>query len=126
MKTVRRWMSLIAALAIAPVAVAGMEIPEPTRGLMPSPAKGKTLFEKNCASCHGTTLAGTDKGPPLVHRIYEPSHHADVSFQIAARYGTRAHHWGFGDMPPVEAVDANDVAHIIAYVRAQQRQAGIH
>lgn len=125
MKRVLTLAGLIAALCSTAYA-AGMEIPEPDRGLMASPAKGKRLFEGNCASCHGQDLAGTKQGPPLVHKIYEPSHHSDASFQVAARYGTRAHHWGFGDMPPVEGVSANEVAHIIAYVRAQQRRAGIH
>ncbi|WP_230969226.1 c-type cytochrome [Nitrogeniibacter aestuarii] len=125
MKRVLTLAGLLAALCGGTVFAAGMEIPEPDRGLMASPAKGRPLFERTCASCHGQDLAGTKKGPPLVHKIYEPSHHSDASFQLAARYGTRAHHWGFGDMPPVEGVDANDVAHIIAYVRAQQRRAGI-
>jgi len=126
MKYVLALVSLMTVVCSGTVLAAGMEIPEPDRSLMASPAKGKQLFEKNCASCHGQDLAGTRKGPPLVHKIYEPSHHSDASFQMAARYGTRAHHWGFGDMSPVEGVTANDVAHIIAHVRAQQRRAGIH
>lgn len=101
------------------------QVPQPSRGLMPNPNLGKPLFENNCASCHGADLNGTDKGPPLVHRIYEPSHHGDAAFQIAAKNGTRAHHWNFGDMLPVPGVTPDDVAHITAYVRMQQRKAGI-
>jgi len=59
-----------------------------------SPAKppnnaqdGATLFAKNCAGCHGQGAAGSDKGPPLVHKIYEPSHHGDGSFYRAVRQG---------------------------------------
>lgn len=37
----------------------------------------------------------------------------------------RAHHWRFGDMPPVPGVTPDDVAHITAYVRMHQRRAGI-
>ncbi len=81
----------------------GWQVPQPSPGLMSNPAMGKRLFEKFCAVCHGD-LKGSDKGPPLLHRIYEPSHHADASFQLAAKNGVRAHHWQFGDMAPVPQV----------------------
>ena len=100
--------------------------PQPSRGLMPVPAQGKPLFEKHCASCHGTNLKGSGQGPPLLHPVYEPAHHGDAAFQMAVRYGSRAHHWRFGDMPPVAGVSADDVAHITAYVRQKQRAVGIH
>jgi mono/diheme cytochrome c family protein len=92
---------------------------------MPNPAVGKALFAKHCAACHGGDLKGSDKGPPMLHPIYEPSHHGDASFQAAVRYGVRAHHWKFGDMPPVQGVSPDEVAHITAYVRQQQRRVGI-
>jgi mono/diheme cytochrome c family protein len=47
-------------------------------------AKGQMLFEKNCSSCHGVDLNGSDKGPPLLHPYYIPSHHGDASFYNAA------------------------------------------
>jgi mono/diheme cytochrome c family protein len=103
-----------------------MQVPQPSKGLMPNPAQGQSLFGKYCASCHGQDIKGSDKGPPLLHRVYEPSHHGDAAFQAAVRYGSRAHHWKFGDMPPVAGVSADDVAHITAYVRQQQRLVGIH
>lgn len=103
----------------------GWQIPKPSPGLMPSPTAGKTMYEKNCASCHGIALNGSEKGPPLLHRIYEPSHHADIAFQLAVKNGVRAHHWQFGDMAPVPQVTPDDVAHITAYVRAEQRKIGI-
>ncbi|MDX1375910.1 MAG: cytochrome c [Burkholderiales bacterium] len=103
----------------------GTPIPRPTPGLMPNPGLGKALYEKSCAQCHGSDLRGSTQGPPLVHRIYEPSHHADIAFQLAVKYGTRQHHWSFGDMKPVEGVSPDDVAHITAYVRFKQREAGI-
>jgi mono/diheme cytochrome c family protein len=99
--------------------------PLPSAGLMPNPAQGKRLFEQHCASCHGSDLKGTHQGPPFLHPVYEPSHHGDASFQAAARYGVRAHHWKWGDMPPVGGISADDVAHITAYVRQQQRSVGI-
>jgi mono/diheme cytochrome c family protein len=94
----------------------------------PVPAElvaGERLFDDNCARCHGTRASGTDVGPPLVHTVYEPNHHADIAFQRAAAFGVAAHHWGFGDMPPVPGVDEAAVAKITAYVRWLQRRAGI-
>ena len=44
---------------------------------------------------------------------------------LAARRGVRAHHWGFGDMPPVEGVTDADIAAIIAYVRTLQKANGV-
>lgn len=90
-------------------------------------ALGKTLFDASCADCHGANAAGQDGvAPPLVHIIYEPSHHSDASFHLAVQNGVRAHHWSFGDMPPVEGVGEADVTAIIAYIRELQRANGIN
>ncbi len=91
----------------------------------PDPIKGAALFAANCAACHGSNATGTDQGPPLIHRIYEPSHHDNFSFYRAVSSGSRQHHWRFGDMPPVPGVSFEDTGHIIAWVRQQQRRAGI-
>lgn len=91
----------------------------------PDPTKGARLFATNCAACHGTAAMGTDQGPPLIHPIYKPSHHDDLAFFRAARNGSPQHHWQFGDMPPVPSVTMEDVASIIAWVRQEQRKAGI-
>ena len=82
---------------------------------------GAALFERNCARCHGRSAAGGPGGPPLVHRIYEPGHHADAAFHLAVRQGVRAHHWRFGNMPPIPGVTEAEVNQIIAYVRALQK-----
>ena len=88
-------------------------------------AEGKQAFESICATCHGPVANGTEQGPPLVNRIYEPSHHADIAFQLAVRNGVRAHHWRFGDMEPVPGVSDQQIAAITAYVRWLQRHVGI-
>jgi len=88
---------------------------------------GQRVFESTCASCHGTNAAGTEGvAPPLIHKIYEPSHHADEAFQRAAANGVKSHHWRFGDMPPVEGLTRGDVTMIIAYIRELQRANDIH
>ena len=88
--------------------------------------EGNKLFEENCIACHGRHATGSDQGPPLVHRIYEPNHHGDIAFQLAVKRGVRSHHWQFGDMAPVEGVSDNDVRRITLYVRALQRANGIY
>jgi cytochrome c len=96
--------------------------------LPPTPAEhreGDSLFAANCASCHGESAKGSDQGPPLLHVIYEPSHHSDASFVLAARQGVAAHHWRFGNMPPQPQVDSASLQKIIAYVRWAQREVGI-
>jgi mono/diheme cytochrome c family protein len=86
---------------------------------------GKTVFDDNCAACHGAKAAGSENGPPLVHKIYEPSHHADFSFVRATKGGVRAHHWRFGDMAPVPGVTDKQIEWITKYVREMQRANGI-
>ena len=86
---------------------------------------GAALFATNCAACHGLGAAGSDKGPPLVHKIYGPSRYSDGTFDFAVHHGARSYHWSFGDMPPIRGVSDGEVAEIIAYVRQLQRAAGI-
>lgn len=88
-------------------------------------ASGEALFHQKCAVCHGQRAAGSLQGPPLVHRYYEPGHHSDASFLLAVRRGVRAHHWRFGNMPPVPGLSDTDIKAITAYVRALQRANGI-
>ncbi len=87
---------------------------------------GQIAFDENWAACHGAKAAGSDKGPPLMHKIYEPSHHADFAFQLAVKNGVRAHHWRFGDMKPVPGVTEKQVEWIAKYVREIQRANGIN
>lgn len=130
----RRWLTGLAIAAVVilvawlvvealrpPPQIVSVTVPE----LSAEAKAGEALFNLHCASCHGDNGGGSQKGPPLVHVVYEPSHHADGAFQFAARHGVRAHHWGYGDMPPVEGISEPDIASIIAYVRQLQRANGI-
>jgi mono/diheme cytochrome c family protein len=101
---------------------AGITIPD----LTGDAAKGLDVFAANCVSCHGPHATGTDSGPPLVHIIYEPSHHGDGAFYAAVRNGVRQHHWPYGNMPAVPGVSDAKTGLIIAYIRTLQRANGIN
>ena len=85
---------------------------------------GAKVYAAKCAECHGANLEGTSKGPSHLSRVYEPSHHSDASFRRAIVQGAPAHHWNFGDMPPVQGMSDADVTAVIAFVRAQQQARG--
>ncbi len=97
----------------------------PPEGFVGDSAKGAELYRQNCQSCHGVGGKGSNQGPPFLHKTYNPNHHADLAFHLAAKNGVRAHHWSFGDMKPLPNVSPETVGHIIAYVRDIQRAAGI-
>ena len=87
--------------------------------------EGQALYEGTCAACHGADLKGTDNGPPFLDAIYEPGHHPDEAFYAAVRSGVQPHHWNFGPMPPQPDVSPDDVEAIVAYIRAEQKEAEI-
>lgn len=102
--------------------------PTPPGGVMEERAAlptGQAAFETHCAICHGLNGNGSNTGPPLVHKIYEPNHHPDDAFRNAPRNGVRAHHWPFGNMAPVPGVTATEIEEIICYIRNRQADEGI-
>lgn len=87
---------------------------------------GEQFFNVKCAACHGINAAGKNGvAPPLIHKTYEPNHHGDEAFYRAALIGVQAHHWRFGNMPPVQGVTRADIKPIITYIREVQRVNGI-
>ncbi|MDP6591423.1 MAG: cytochrome c [Alphaproteobacteria bacterium] len=116
----------LVAMALLPAAPAAAEtiavkLPE----LTPEAQAGAQTFIKNCSQCHGMIGGGTDKGPPLIHRIYEPNHHGDFAFFRAVQQGTPAHHWPYGDMAPLPNVSEAEVTAIVKFIREVQRANGI-
>ena len=98
----------------APQAIAGpVDLSETAR-------QGETIFNANCAQCHGAAAVGTDQGPTLIDRVYHPGHHADAAFRLAVLRGVRQHHWQFGNMLPVPGLAPAEVDKIICYVRELQ------
>jgi len=122
-------------LAAGSLILSGCDVPDreevrkrqhlPAADFVANPENGKTLFQQHCASCHGVTIRGTDQGPPLIHHTYRPQHHADQTFHWAVKGGVKQHHWHFGNMPAQRHVSPEMAGDIIAYVRREQRKAGI-
>jgi mono/diheme cytochrome c family protein len=121
-------LALAALLLLGPWACSKADSPPGAEGAgaVPAALDGAGLYDRHCARCHGPQGTGSDQGPPLVNRIYEPSHHPDAAFYRAVSHGVRAHHWHFGDMPALGGLSNADVTAIIAYVRGLQRKAGIN
>lgn len=88
-------------------------------------ALGMSQYVELCSSCHGEWGDGTDQGPPLLHVFYKRSHHSNASFHRAIMNGVKAHHWNFGDMPPVAGATEGDVKSIVRFVRWLQNEKGI-
>ena len=89
-----------------------------------APADGAAVYAANCSACHGADLRGTERGPSLLSIVYEPNHHPDDSFRSAIQNGVDAHHWDFGPMPMINAVDDAEIDAVIAFIRSTQEAEG--
>jgi mono/diheme cytochrome c family protein len=87
-------------------------------------SSGADIYQASCASCHGTDLRGTEKGPSHLSAVYVPNHHSDAAFLLAVRNGSPQHHWRFGDMEPIDGLSDEDIVAITAFVRETQRVEG--
>jgi mono/diheme cytochrome c family protein len=123
------WIGIAALVVILVIAVvgfggnssdtdAGTGIPAQDPDLV---AAGDIAYQASCAECHGTDLRGTTAGPSHLSVVYEPNHHGDAAFVLAARNGVTAHHWPFSDMAPVPGLSDEELEAVVAYVRENQR-----
>lgn len=123
---VRRRLAVVAAVAVASLLLAacggGGATIDASQGDV---AAGRAAFDTYCAACHGEELRGTSSGPPLLSDIYVPSHHADAAFVLAIKRGVQPHHFDFGPMAAIPGLSDQQIADIIAYVRDEQRAAGL-
>lgn len=86
---------------------------------------GQIAFETHCVPCHGINASGTDRGPSLIDRIYQPAHHGDFSFVRAVTLGVPQHHWLFGSMPAQPQVPRQEIDRTVVYIRELQKANGI-
>lgn len=87
--------------------------------------KGQRAFNATCAECHGVNgQGGTQKGPPLIHPIYNPGHHSNQAIYNAVLNGVRQHHWPYGNMPP-QKVSFSELVNIVNFLRETQQHNGI-
>ncbi|MFV2035827.1 MAG: cytochrome c [Halocynthiibacter sp.] len=92
----------------------------------PVAKSGQKVYEATCSVCHGINAAGTERGPPLIHNLYRPGHHSDAAFAQAAASGVVAHHWRYGNMPPIKGgVPETEMRWIVKYLRELQRANGV-
>jgi mono/diheme cytochrome c family protein len=77
-------------------------------------AAGEYSFYEHCGDCHGSYGGGADVGPGLIG--------AAASFDAGAT--ERSIRNGGETMPPVEGLDDQEVADIIAFVRDLQAEPG--
>ncbi len=114
---------VLAAVIVVACADNTAEQAEPA-GATPGGDLGAEVYANSCASCHGADLRGTDKGPSQLSIVYEPNHHPDDSYRSAIANGARQHHWSFGDMPPVEGLNDEEVEAVIGFIRSEQQRQG--
>ncbi len=121
------WVVVAVTVVIGTLVGLGLaeEGPAPTERDPAAVVAGEELFGTTCAVCHGPDLRGSQTGPPLLVPTYAPNHHGDEAFQRAVAFGVPSHHWGFGDMAPIEGLSRDDVSQIVAYVRTMQEAEGI-
>lgn len=86
-------------------------------------ARGAEVHANACASCHGEDLGGTEAGPSMLSPLYAPSQTSDEAMAEAITDGVAQKYWTFGPMPGV-ALPPGDVEAVIAFIRAEQEQAG--
>ncbi len=118
-------LALTAIVGLAPVASSAGQVSQKPPAVPFQYGLGMQNYRSMCSSCHGEWGGGSETGPPLVHVFYKPGHHSDESFYRAALEGVRAHHWNYGDMPPVENIREEDVGPIVAFIRWLQVEYGI-
>ena len=107
--------SLVSALLIACVSPSSAHAANPAPRL--APARGKLLFARDCAFCHGRDAAGGESGPDLTHsRLVARDVRGDKIRAVV--------HEGRVEkgMPPFPGLTIPQVNDLIAFIRYQTKQ----
>lgn len=89
--------------------------------------RGRDVFAKACAECHGADGAGGSRtGPPLIHPMYRDTLYPDFVFKQVIRNGKREKNWRFGPMRAIENLSAQQIDDVTAFIRAAQLASGIN
>lgn len=129
MRRPTRFATLVVAPVIAMGAVACSSGEAAPKTQAERIAAGRSTFQSICAVCHGKNLRGTAAGPSMLDPVFAPATHPDSAFYDAVRNGVNAHgHFAkstWGPMAALPTVSRDQVTSVIAYVRSEQRKAGL-
>src|ERR1700676_108553 len=106
---------LVSALLLVSVSPASAQAAKPTS--RPVPARGKSLFARNCSFCHGRDAAGGESGPDLTRsRLVARDVRGDKIRAVV--------HDGRVEkgMPPFPGLTIPQVDDVIAFIRDQTKQ----
>jgi cytochrome c oxidase cbb3-type subunit 3 len=108
-------MLLISALLLMGVSAASSQTAKPT-SLSP-PSRGKTLFARNCAFCHGRDAAGGESGPDLTRSHLVTRDVRGDKIRAVVHDGRIAK-----GMPAFASLTVPQVNDLIAFIRDQTKQ----
>jgi mono/diheme cytochrome c family protein len=117
---------LLACAALVAVVAVGCGGGEPAA---PSVAgdvdSGAVLYDRNCAGCHGADGTGAADGPGLLYEQYALPGFDDQALVSAIVQGAPEEAWEYGAMPRIRGLSDQDLADLVAFVRALQGEAGL-
>lgn len=121
MKRMKTFVFCVGVFVVAAAAVAGAAgVPTSADSGRSSAARGKTVYESNCARCHG----GDGRGHTAMAETVNPPDLTDAAWQSrrsTSRMVSSVSN-GRGDMPAFKRkLSARDIASAVAYVRTLKR-----
>lgn len=88
--------------------------------------RGRLAFERECASCHGSTGGGTENGPNLIAARYGPSEMADALIRGAVLNGVPQRSAAHPGMPALPQLRPQELDSVLRFLREIQRANDIH
>ena len=88
-------------------------------------AKGRSIFNSTCATCHSVSLQGGSMAPSMLQAAFAPAQLPDSAISQAIQNGVNDNRFGKGPMPAQPSVHPKDIPAVIAYIRWVQQANGI-